>query len=487
MLFDRRAFLLSSAALAGCATSRDASAETDAALRALLDLDAPPVPRWQALSAFDASRLSAQGRILYEAIAPGAAAHAALDQLGYGATPYAVTHRNGAYRSPFLSAEAIDDETLALQADAARGVIAPDFIIDAALPLIEAAAAQATPQAAEALQRQLSALRALRARANSEASVGRLPDGEAYYRNALQMQLGAQVDPLAAHAQARARCAALHAEADVLMRGQGFSNGDVAARLRALYADPALAFPATNEGRAAAVAYMRDVSARTPALIASAFSAPPPPAEIVPLPVAEEAGGTRGRREDGAYIIDLGGTRPRWTLASVVYHETIPGHLLQAPFDANTPALQRRYAGGYSEGWATYAEILADEFGGFAHDPLARLGYLHWMLFRMARIVGDTGLHALGWSRARTVEEMRAIQGESIAFVSIEEDVTRMAAQPGAAAVQGLAALNILELRASVAARRGFTLPAFHDAVLRHGPMAPGGLAQAVSVALAAR
>src|SRR5690606_13432775 len=169
--------------------------------------------------------------------------------------------------------------------------------------------------------------------------------------------------------------------------------------------------------RDAALAEMGAVLARAPDLIAPAFSTPPPAAEIIALPQAEEANGARGRREGDAYIVDLGGSRPRWTLASVVYHETIPGHLLQAAHEArsDTPPIVRRYAAGYSEGWATYAEMLADELGGFAHDPLARLGYLHWMLFRMARVVADTGMHALGWSRARAIAEMHALQGESIA------------------------------------------------------------------------
>src|SRR5690606_8547208 len=127
----------------------------------------------------------------------------------------------------------------------------------------------------------------------------------------------------------------------------------------------------------------------------------------------------------------------------------LPGHIYQAPYEgaAAPPLLQLRYASGYGEGWATYAEQLADETGAFEDDPLGRIGYLQWMLFRMARIVVDSGIHALGWSRARAIEEMRALQGEDIAFVSIEEDVTRICVQPGVYAAQGLAALHIAELR----------------------------------------
>ncbi|HRO02593.1 MAG TPA: DUF885 family protein, partial [Terricaulis sp.] len=276
-----------------------------------------------------------------------------------------------------------------------------------------------------------------------------------------------------------AQAAAFSAEAQILLRSVGVSRGSASEGLSTL-------IRAQRPGaRDAALGEMRAVLARAPELIAPAFSTPPPAAEIIALPQAEEANGARGRREGDAYIVDLGGWRPRWTLASVVYHETIPGHLLQAAHEArsNTPPIVRRYAAGYSEGWATYAEMLADELGGFAHDPLARLGYLHWMLFRMARVVADTGMHALSWSRTRAIAEMHALQGESIAFVSIEEDVTRIAAQPAIAAAQGLAALNILAQRERAGRRAAFTLPAFHDAMLTHGPIGAAGVTQSAAAA----
>lgn len=473
MLFDRRTFLISSAALAGCATQARAE---DGAFRNLSDtlttLD--PEARWQAIARVNVGALGPEDRILHAAIAPGAEAEAAIARLGYAPSPYAVTHRNGLYRSASADAAAIARETERLNADAARGVIAPDFVLDAAIPLVEAASRASEGARGEALAAQTQALRALRSRASADPSARSLPNGADYYRAALQFQLGAAVDPHAAHADALSRVAAVTTEAASLLAQIGVRHTSAAEGLRALI--HAERRTSVEAWRAAALEDMRAVLARAPALIAPAFTAAPPTAEIIALPASEEAAGTRGRREGNAYIVDLGGLRTRWSLASVVYHETIPGHLLQAPFDSAAPALQRRYASGYSEGWATYAEMLADELGGFAHDPLTRLGYLHWMLFRLARVVGDTGMHALGWDRARTIAEMRAIQGESIAFVSIEEDVGRMAAQPGAAAAQGLAALHIADART-----RATSLPAFHDAVLRRGPIAPGAMAQAIA------
>lgn len=477
MLFDRRTFLLSGAALGACATGAPLpTPEADAAFVSLAEVTSTQSPgaRWQAIRAFDARALTPQGRILYEAIRPGAEADAQLARLPYGAdaAPYALSHRYGRYRAANADPAEIMRETQRLHADAALGVVAPDFVIDATLPLVQASAARAAGPLAEALHAQTGALSALRARAGGEAGVWRLPQGEEFYHAALQFHLGAAVDPAAAHAQAQALAAALQREADAILRTLSLNEGDVGTRLRTLARDPLYQI----KDRDAAVADMRATLDLARTLCAPAFTVPLPEAEIRALAPAEEADGARGRREGGVYLVDLGGARPRWTLPSVVFHETIPGHAMQAQTGG---ALQRRYAGGYGEGWAIYAEMLADELGGFADNRLSQLGYLQWMLFRMARIVGDTGMHALRWSRARTVDEMRAIQGDSIAFVSIEEDVVRIAAQPGVAAAQGLAALHISALRARQRARDPQFLARFHAAMLRHGPLSPPGLEQA--------
>ncbi|HRE45614.1 MAG TPA: hypothetical protein PKY87_16805, partial [Terricaulis sp.] len=154
-----------------------------------------------------ARALSPQGQILRASIFSGAEADAALAQLGYSPSPYAVTQRNGAYRSASPSAEAIARDTAQLEADAARGIIAPDFIIDAALPLVEAAAARAPQDAATALAAQAAALRLSRAQASAESGAWRLPHGEAFYRSALQFYLGAPVEPIEAHEAALAHVA----------------------------------------------------------------------------------------------------------------------------------------------------------------------------------------------------------------------------------------------------------------------------------------
>ncbi len=416
-----------------------------------------------------------------------------------------VTHRYGAYRRALELREgdeagairlAINRETNMLRSYGASGIIAPDFVLDATIPAVEAAAGgvseadgAGSEQLVEALGSQIDMLRDLRGRASSEAGVWRLPGGEEFYAQTLQFQLGARVEPRQAHAQALERARALQAEADVLLRGDGLVRGDVASRLRALATDPRH-LAADDAAKALAVDEMNARLSRVRALLAGVISDGATVAGAVErLDPSTENDGAQGRRQGSRYLIDLGAPRPTWTLPSVVHHEVSPGHLLQAQYERRiaVPSLQARYSSGYSEGWATYAEQLADDIGAYSDDPLGGIGYLQWMLFRVARIVADTGIHVMRWSRERAIEEMRALQGDSIAFVSIEDDVVRLCAQPGASAAQGLAALYIAELRERTrrTTRERFSMTAFHDAMLRHGPLSPPGLEQAARAAFA--
>jgi uncharacterized protein (DUF885 family) len=244
------------------------------------------------------------------------------------------------------------------------------------------------------------------------------------------------------------------ARADTLLKGQGLRRGSVAERLRALAKDERWLYPDSDAGRAAAVAEMnRRIAA--PGLRA-AFDGPMPAAEVRLAPA-----GRAGYREPGAYYIDLKDirTRPAWTLPSVAFHEVIPGHLLQMGVTGQ-PA-----AAPLFEGWAIYAEQLAADLGAYAGDPMGEIGYLQWRLFRLGRVVVDDGLHRQGWSRDRAIAELTALQGQSIAFISIEADVDRIAANPGRYGAEGLRALAIGAGRPRERAR----WPAYHRAVLAGG------------------
>jgi uncharacterized protein (DUF885 family) len=293
---------------------------------------------------------------------------------------------------------------------------------------------------------------------------------------ALAQAFGAPVDPQAAHRRALAETQAMQARADLLLRGQGLGTGSVAERLRLLAEDPRWLYPDDDAGRDRAVAEMNArLAALRPRLAPVFGDLPIAAAEVRRMSRADEAAGRGGYREapkDGrteAYYLDLKaiGERPAWTLPSAAFHEVTPGHLLQLPLQpAGAPAT------AYFEAWAIYAEQLAADLGAYRHDPRGEIGYLQWRLFRVGRIVADTGLHALGWSRARAIAAMTGLQGRSIAFITIEADVDRMIASPGKYAAEGLGALALADWRP----RDRNRWPAFHRAVLADGPLPFGEL-----------
>jgi uncharacterized protein (DUF885 family) len=296
----------------------------------------------------------------------------------------------------------------------------------------------------------------------------RTASGTEAYREALSAAWGGPLDAADAHRTALAQAGRLQRRADVLLRGQGLADGSVAERIRRLAEDPRHLHTDDDAGRDRAVADMNGrLAALRPGLARAFGDLPLPDAQVRRMSREDEARGRGGYREPPAYYVDLKAirARPAWTLPSVAFHETVPGHALQASLQSPDPAKQR-WSGVYSEAWATYAEQLAGELGAYAGDPLGELGALHWRLFRLARIVADTGQGAFGWSHERAVAEMRELQGRDIAFVTIEADVERMRRQPGVYAAQGLGALEIVRLRP----RKIRDWPRFHRAILADGP-----------------
>jgi uncharacterized protein (DUF885 family) len=153
----------------------------------------------------------------------------------------------------------------------------------------------------------------------------------------------------------------------------------------------------------------------------------------------------------------------------VVHHETIPGHLIQLPMQANADPhpLRLKAAPGFVEGWAIYAEQLAAESGAYSADPLAEIGYLQWMLFRLGRLLIDTGINHLGWSRDEALAFLRDCQGDPVIFAPFEKDVDRAMAEPGMLAGQALVWLGMVDLRRNWT--RSAQLQAFHDRLLADG------------------
>ena len=166
--------------------------------------------------------------------------------------------------------------------------------------------------------------------------------------------------------------------------------------------------------------------------------------------------------------------RPKWAMETLVAHETVPGHHLQISRQVELGELpnfrrQSQYS-VFSEGWALYAETLGPQIGLF-RDPYTRFGFLQAQMFRAARLVVDTGLHALGWNRDKAIAYMIEQTGHDPVFMTAEVD--RYLAQPGQALSYMMGELKIKELRARAEGQLGakFDQRRFHMAVIDQGAM----------------
>ena len=182
-------------------------------------------------------------------------------------------------------------------------------------------------------------------------------------------------------------------------------------------------------------------------------------------------------------------TRPRYEAEALAFHESIPGHHLQIAIAQELTGLPefRKHQGvtAFVEGWGLYAERLADDMGLYT-DDLDRLGMLSYDAWRASRLVVDTGMHALGWSRQQAIDYMTA--NTLLAENNIVNEVDRYLVNPGQALAYKCGQLEILRLRDEAKRRLGdrFDIRAFHDAVLRNGAVALPVLRQQVELYIAA-
>ncbi|MEZ4368433.1 MAG: DUF885 domain-containing protein [Kofleriaceae bacterium] len=183
-------------------------------------------------------------------------------------------------------------------------------------------------------------------------------------------------------------------------------------------------------------------------------------------------------------------SRPRYEFEALTWHESIPGHHLQIALAQEQGALPafRKHGGStaFVEGWALYTERLADELGLYDGD-LDRLGMVGYDAWRSARLVVDTGLHALGWTRAQAEAFMRA--HTALTPTNIANEVDRYVTTPGQALAYKVGQLELQALRAEAERALGsrFDLPGFHDVVLGAGAVTLPILGARVRAWIAAR
>jgi uncharacterized protein (DUF885 family) len=435
---------------------------------------------------------------------------------------------------------AIDAETGRARTDANAGVVAPSFVLDAAArglasylqtppaaspyytALRDGLAALYPPPAPDqtspaparvgqllaqaeriianailpAYRRQYETVAALRARATDSAGVWALKDGEAYYASALAWHTTTSLSAAQIHDQGVKRVAEISAQLDIQLRALGQMQGTPGERMAMLSADPRFLYEQSDAGKAQALADLRGHLASINARLPNWFSRQPKAAlDIAPVPAFAEAGQTGAYyqppsfdgKQPGVFSVNLRDMRelPMLDMLTLVAHEGAPGHHFQialAQEQTALPLLRRLMSfTAYAEGWALYAEQLTDEMGCYESDPWSRLGYLRWRLWRAARLVVDTGLHALQWTRAQAVQYLRDVTGDAPG--TIESEVDRYCVWPGQACAYDLGHAEIVAMRESARRRLGakFDIKGFHDTVLSGGDMPLDVLAQRVA------
>ena len=414
------------------------------------------------------------------------------------------------------------DEGIAIsRAAVARQLIPPRFILEraqaqvdnflkpapeanvlvAALSKRSAAIADLTPQAREvalaratstvreriipAYQRLQAYLAEVQPRTGDVAGISRLPDGAAAYAQALATYTGTRLTAEEIHAIGLREVARIEAEMDRHLKSLGLTEGSIADRMAQL--DARFQPPAEPDPRVQLLArytdIVRDAERRSEAVFNLKPSAPVEVRREPPLTEASASAHYSTPAPDGSrpgvFWVPLRGPKfDMIRMRSLAYHEAVPGHHFQLAVQQELQGLpkfrtMRIFGGGsmHSEGWALYTERLAVEQGWYDGDVPGLLGALGSELFRAKRLVVDTGMHAKGWTRQQAIDYGIGAQ-----------EVERYVAWPGQACAYMTGMLRIVELRDKAQAALGakFSLPAFHDVVLRTGSVPLDVLADVV-------
>lgn len=411
-------------------------------------------------------------------------------------------------------ARVLDEDTAEQKAQSARGFTAPGWSLDLTLgqmaKLRGPAAADsgmvlslATRAAAKgvagdwaaraakivestvypALDRQIAMVTELRRSTPAGDGAWRLPRGAEIYAAALKQATTTDMTPQQVHQAGLDQVAEISAQLDVILKGAGLTQGGVGERLTALNHQGDQLYADSDAGRKELIASLNaGIAAMWDRLPQAFANVPRQPLEIRRVPVDIQDGASNGYYNraslDGSrpaiYWINLKdvGDWPKYSLPALTFHEGIPGHHLQgsyAQLAGDLPMLLRNnFISSYGEGWALYAEQLAEELG--AYQGIERAGYLQSFLFRAARLVVDTGIHHKRWSREQATDYM--VQATGFARPRCQREVERYCTQIGQACSYKIGHMAWVKNRAKAQAALGdkFSLPWFHE-VLKEGVM----------------
>ncbi len=384
----------------------------------------------------------------------------------------------------FLLVKAVDQMRATLR-DAMAGGALVEPVKRSQMPAAQSAAAAAESivkgSIAPALEAQLAELYAEQKVANGAPGMYARPHGEEFYAWALRSSTTTTLTPDEIHRQGLEELEDLHGRMDPILQSIGYTNGTVGERMQGLAQDPRYKFAEGDPGRAEIMAFIEERVTWIKAQMPRAFNTlVDPRMEIRRLPLAEEPGapgayggaGSKDGTIPGRMWINLRTTdlHRKYDLADLTYHETIPGHVWEGEYSNRLPLIRSILAfNPFSEGWALYAEQLADELGAYDDFTVGRLGYLQSLAFRACRMVVDTGLHAKGWSRQQAVDFFVQRNGSKPDEVASEVD--RYCSWPGQATGYKLGHSRIVDLRARAQRELGsaYDLKAFNDAVILGG------------------
>jgi uncharacterized protein (DUF885 family) len=331
-------------------------------------------------------------------------------------------------------------------------------------------------------------------RARRTIAATALPNGRAYYADLVRdFTTLPDATPRQIHNIGLAEVARIRAEMNAIIAEVGFT-GTFAEFTHFLRTDPQF-YPTSAEQLLREAAWItREIDAQMPNFFGRI---PRTPYTVRPVPAHLAPNYTTGRYSSGAmgqagqywvntYALDV---RPLYVLPALTAHEAAPGHHTQIALAReldNVPEFRRTFsATAFSEGWGLYSERLAAEMGIY-HTPYQRFGRLTYEMWRACRLVVDTGMHSMGWSRQRALDYLT--ENTSLTSHEIRTEIDRYIAWPGQALGYKMGELKILELRrrAETALGERFDIRAFHDAVLENGAVTLPILEQRIDAYIAA-
>jgi uncharacterized protein (DUF885 family) len=337
---------------------------------------------------------------------------------------------------------------------------------------LDAAALEVERSFIPAYVEMIAYLDSLSDQATNDAGVWRLPEGEDYYTYLLADNTSTDMTPAEIHELGLREVDRIHAELDelftrlgynpeeeleILMRQAMEDGGFVSGSSRTLDA-----YSALIDGVEESMGEMFDISP-----------------EAALIYIADQGGGggyympaTLDGERPGAFHAGVGGQMPRYIMPTIAYHEAVPGHHFQIALsqEMDLPLFRNvlQY-NGYIEGWALYSELLAKEMGLYENNPYGDVGRLELELLRAIRLVTDTGIHDLGWTR----KEARDYMVEAMGGSGWAHEVERYVVLPGQATGYMVGMLTILDQRQRAQEELGekFDIAAFHRVVLENGSL----------------